>query len=112
MIEAPPSGRKPIPLMLQLPPDLEAVYANVARISHSPAELIFDFACMLPGKAPADVLTRLIMSPMGAKMFYRALGENLARYEAAFGEISIPGEHTLAGDLFRNIQPPEPPEKA
>lgn len=40
MNEAPPSGRKPIPLMLQLPPELEAVYANVARISHSPAELI------------------------------------------------------------------------
>ena len=112
MSEQPPSGRKVIPLMLQLPADLQALYANVARISHSPAEIIFDFACMLPGKAPADVLSRLIMSPMGAKMFYRALGENLARYEAAYGEIPIPGDHTLAGDLFRNIQPPEPPEKA
>jgi hypothetical protein len=48
------------------------------------------------------------MSPLGAKLLYRALAENLARYEAAFGEIKVPGESTLADHLFH---PPAPPEK-
>ena len=38
---------------IELPPDLEAIYANMVRISHSPAELVFDFARMLPGMPSA-----------------------------------------------------------
>jgi hypothetical protein len=56
-------------------------------------------------------MARLLMSPMGLKLFFLALGENLARYEATFGEIKLPPGNTgLAGDLFRRVQPPEPPE--
>jgi hypothetical protein len=96
---------------LELPADLEAVYSNLVRISNSPAELVFDFARLLPDQPNAKVLARLLMSPIGAKLFFRALGENLARYEAAFGQINLPGEPTLANDLFGFIQPPEkPPE--
>ncbi len=79
------------------------------RISHSPAELVFDFAQILPGGPAAHVNARLLMSPLGAKLFFRALGENLARYEAAFGEIHIPGDPNLANELFRQARPPEPP---
>ena len=57
----------------------------------------------------ARVRARLLMSPVGAKLFYRALGENLARYEAAFGEIVLPGDSTLVSDLFRGAHPPEDP---
>jgi len=46
------------------------------------------------------------------KLFFRALAENLARYEASFGEIKLPGDTSLATDLFRNIQPPPPPPAA
>jgi hypothetical protein len=50
------------------------------------------------------------MSPLGAKLLHRALSENLARYESAFGEIKLPGESsTLADFLFR---PPAPPDAA
>ena len=95
---------------LDLPADLEALYANLVRISHTPAELIFDFARLLPGSPAARVVARLIMSPIGAKLFYRALGENLARYEASFGEIQIPGgKSSLADDLFRPANPPDKP---
>lgn len=94
---------------LEVPPELEAIYVNVVRIAHSPAELIFDFAHLLPGSAPARVRNRMVMSPLGAKLFYRALGENLSRYEAAFGEIKIPGEKSLADFLFRHPPPPENP---
>jgi Protein of unknown function (DUF3467) len=92
-----------------MPEDLEPIYANLVRISHSPAELVFDFAQMLPGNARARILSRLLMSPIGAKLFYRALGENLARYEAAFGEINIPGDPSLASNLFRPPHTPDPP---
>jgi hypothetical protein len=47
------------------------------------------------------------MSPLGAKLLQRALAENLARYETAFGEIKIPGENTLADFLFRPTTPPK-----
>jgi hypothetical protein len=68
-----------------------------------------DFAHALPGEAKAVIKSRLLMSPLSAKLFYRALGENLARYEAAFGEISVPTNSSLADHLFRPHQPPEPP---
>ena len=96
---------------LEIPEGLEPAYANLVRIAHTPAELIFDFARLLPGGPAARVVARLLMTPLGAKLFYRALGDNLARYEAAFGEINIPGGSSLAEDLFRQAHPPEPPDK-
>ena len=93
---------------LETPPDIEAIYANMVRIAHSPSELVLDFAHLLPGVSPARVRTRVVMSPLGAKLLYRALGENLARYEASFGEIKVPGEASLAEHLFK---PPSPPEE-
>jgi hypothetical protein len=96
---------------LEIPADLDTLYVNLVRIAHSPSELVFDFAHLLPGSAPARVRARIVMSPLGAKLLYRALAENLARYEAAFGEIKIPGDASLAESLFRPPQPPENPKK-
>ncbi|MGE5124009.1 MAG: DUF3467 domain-containing protein [Acidobacteriaceae bacterium] len=98
----------PTPPALEVPPDLRTEYANVVRIAHSPSELVFDFAHLLPGVTPARVCTRVVMSPLGAKLLQRALVENLTRYEAAFGEIKVPGEGSLADFLFR---PPTPPKE-
>ncbi|HWT83807.1 MAG TPA: DUF3467 domain-containing protein [Candidatus Methylomirabilis sp.] len=117
----------------------KAEYANFVRISHSPTELVLDFACLLPApldpsnpagqpQAPSPtvpmpsregssgigsgshVCARVMMSPLGAKLLYRALGDNLARYEAAFGEIPMPGDPNLVSDLFRGTRPPDPPK--
>ena len=105
MSQATPQSGKPIPQM-DIPEDLEPMYVNVVRITHSPSEMIFDFARILPGMTPSKVVSRLLMSPLSAKLFYRALGENLAKYEASFGEIKIPGDSSsLAEHLFR------PPQK-
>ena len=101
-----PLGQQVPPL--EIPNNLEVEYVNLVRIAHSPSELVFDFAHLLPGVSPARVTSRIVMSPLGAKLFYRALGENLAKYEAAFGEIQVPGEATLANQLFR---PPTPPDR-
>ncbi len=101
------SGQPPQGPEFNLPPELKAVYSNLVRITHSPADLVFDFAEILPGSGGPKVVSRVLMSPVGAKLLFRALGENLARYEAAFGEIRLPGDNSsLAGDLFRSIQPP------
>jgi len=94
-----------------VPPDLEIEYVNLVRIAHSPSELVFDFAHLLPGSTPARVRSRIVMSPLGAKLFYRALAENLSKYEASFGEIQIPGDSSLAEHLFRPPNPPDNPPK-
>jgi hypothetical protein len=104
------TNQPPHPPDFIMPPDLAAAYTNLARIMHTPAELIFDFAALLPGEAGPRVVSRLVMSPIAAKLFYRALGENLSRFEAVFGEINLPGNSDLASDLFRSIQPPGPPK--
>jgi len=101
----PPAG----PIPVNLPEDLNAIYANLVRISHSPSDIVFDFGQVLPMQK-ARVLTRIVMSPVAAKLFLNALVENLARYEAANGEIRLPGDPSLASDLFKQIRPPEPPK--
>lgn len=103
----PTTPAQPAGIPLELPAGLEPVYANLVRISHSPADFVMDFARILPGGSSARVMARLLMSPMGAKLFYKALGENLERFEAAFGEIRLPGGHSLADDLFHQQPPPE-----
>ncbi len=92
---------------LEIPAGLEIVYANLARISHSPADIVIDFAHLLPADTNAIVKARVLMSPLSAKLLLRALTENLARYEAAFGEIRVPGNSSLAEHLFR----PHPPSE-
>ena len=95
---------------MELPDDLEPVYSNLARISHTPSELAVDFARILPGQKKIPVLVRVLLSPVGAKLLLRALAENIARYETAFGEIRLPGDPGLANDLFKSVHPPEPPK--
>lgn len=102
---APMPGMQPV----EVPEDLNAVYSNLVRISHSPSDIVLDFGQVLPGQNP-HVKARIVMSPLGAKSFLRALAENLSRFEATNGEIRMPGDSTLANDLFKQIKPPEPPK--
>jgi len=107
----PQTPPKPPPPNLELPADLQIVYANLARIAHSPADIVIDFAHLLPGEPKTVIRSRVVMAPMSAKLFVKALTENIARYEAAFGEIVLPANPSLADHLFRPFQqPPEPPE--
>ncbi len=101
-----PAGPK-----INIPEGMDPVYANLARISHSPADIVIDFAHILPGETSANVRSRVVMSPLSAKLLLRALNENIARYEAAFGEIMVPSNSSLAESLFRPPHPPEPPKE-
>ena len=96
---------------MNVPEGMEPAYTNLARISHSPADFVIEFAHMLPGEATANVRSRVVMSPLSAKLLLRALTENIARYEASFGEISLPSNNSLAENLFRPYHPPEPPKE-
>jgi hypothetical protein len=71
--------------------EAEGVYANLAMITHSPTEMIIDFARIMPGSPKARVLARIIMTPMHAKMLHKALSDNIKRFEDQFGEIKIHG---------------------
>ncbi len=85
---------------ITIPPDLEVVYANLVRMTHAPSEFVFDFAQMLPGLKGPTFKSRVLVSPLSAKLIHKALGDNLAKYETNFGEISIPGTFSLADSLF------------
>lgn len=65
----------------------EGIYSNLAIITHSPAEFIVDFVKMMPGVPKAKVKSRIILTPQHAKRLYKALKENVAKYEAMHGEI-------------------------
>jgi Protein of unknown function (DUF3467) len=102
---------QPVGPKINVPEGMEPVYANLARISHSPADIVIDFAHILPGETTANIRSRVVMTPLSVKLLLRALTENIARYEAAFGEIAVPSNSTLAESLFRPPHPPDPPKE-
>jgi hypothetical protein len=93
--------RQPKRISIDIPKELQAVYANVAFISHTPAEMVLDFAQVLPRMPHGSVQARVIMSPMHAKMLQLALAQNVANYERQFGEIRLPQQMNLADQFFR-----------
>ncbi len=107
---APQIPPKPTAPLFELREDLEPQYVNLARIAHSPSDIVIDLARLLPGEPKAKIRLRAVMTPFSAKLLLKALTENLARYEAAFGEIKMPTNPSLADNLFRPFQqPPEEP---
>lgn len=65
----------------------EGIYSNLAIINHSPSEFVLDFVCIMPGTPKAKVKSRIVLTPQHAKRLLKAMGENIARYEQAHGEI-------------------------
>ena len=72
--------------------EAEGIYSNLVMIGHSPSEIIFDFARLLPGTPKARVFARIIMTPQNAKSVLKTLEDNLKKYEEKFGEIKLQGE--------------------
>ena len=66
---------------------LPGIYANQMVVSHTREEFLMDFINLFPPEGVVNA--RIIVSPGHLKRMIRALGENLARYEAAeSGEMS------------------------
>ena len=76
--------------------EADGIYSNLAITTHSPAEFIIDFTRIVPGVPKAKVHARIISTPQHAKMFLKALKENIEKYETRFGEINVetpPNQH-------------------
>lgn len=80
-------------ISVQLDPQAaQGVYSNLMMISHRKEEFILDFLFVQPSRGPqgqqiANLRSRVITSPEHMKRIARALQENIARYENAFGPI-------------------------
>ena len=65
----------------------DGIYSNLAIISHSNSEFVFDFIKVMPGLPKAKVKSRIMMTPQHAKRLMRALQDNLAKFESQHGGI-------------------------
>lgn len=86
---SPAGARGSVQLNVEIPTDLEATYSNFVVLTHSPSEMVLDFARLLPRASKAKVHARIIMTPMNAKLLHKALGEHLTKFEERFGEIKL-----------------------
>lgn len=88
-------------LQIDLKPEIaKGVYANLALITHSSSDFVFDFATMLPGMPKPEVSARVVMAPEHAKRLIQALQENLYNYEQQFGKITIPEQRDRMATPF------------
>jgi len=73
-------------LQINMPQEVQSgKYANQMLVTHTQEEFVLDFILATP---PAGVVnSRVIVSPGHAKRIANALLENVAKYEAQFGEI-------------------------
>src|SRR5664279_3770936 len=86
---------------LEIPANLSAIYSNAVIVSQTTSEIVLDFLQMMPNDPRARVQTRVVMTPTNAKLFLKALENNLAHFEEKNGEISVPSQPgTLADQLF------------
>jgi len=73
--------------------DLEPLYANFARVSGLPEELILDFGLNPQATGaqpvPVKISQRLVVNYYTAKRLWMALGAFLQRHEQTFGEVQI-----------------------
>ena len=82
--------QKPVGQQIQIEIDevvARGTYANLAMISHTESEFLFDFIFLTPQQPKAKVLSRIISSPGHTKRLLMALQDNVKRYEEQHGEI-------------------------
>ena len=65
----------------------EGIYSNLAIITHSHSEFIVDFVKLMPGVPKAKVKSRIILTPEHAKRLYKALQDNIRKFESLHGPI-------------------------
>lgn len=89
----------PAPGQVQIKADekeLQGMYSNLVMVHHHAEEFTLNFVYVFPNGTQGKLLSSMIVSPGHAKRIWRALGENISRFEAQFGPIkegpeNIPG---------------------
>ena len=59
----------------------EGTYSNLAIINHSVSEFVIDFVSIMPGTPKSKVKSRIILTPQHAKRLFKALGDNVHKFE-------------------------------
>jgi hypothetical protein len=102
--ERPPTQQDPQAMQAEIvldERDPHVAYANFARVTATPEEVIIDFALnpnpFRPGKQEVKVSQRLIVNFYTAKRLASALAMTLQRHEQTFGNIEL--------DVRRRAQP-------
>jgi Protein of unknown function (DUF3467) len=67
--------------------ELQGIYSNLVMVHHHAEEFTLNFVYVFPNGTQGKLLSSVIVSPAHAKRIWRALGENISRYEAQFGPI-------------------------
>lgn len=67
----------------------QGTYSNLAVISHSTSEFVLDFIRVVPGVPKAKVKSRIILTPEHAKRLLYALQDNIEKFEALNGNVSV-----------------------
>jgi hypothetical protein len=89
MADTPP---KPPETQLQVQMDevtANGQYCNMALVNHTDSEFVLDFLYVQPQQPLARVRSRIITSPRHLKRLLHVLQNDLQRYEARFGPISL-----------------------
>ena len=73
----------------------EGIYSNLAIITHSNTEFVFDFIRVMPGVPKAKVKSRIVLTPEHAKRLARAIEDNIEKFEAVNGRIKVMDEAGL-----------------
>lgn len=84
--------------------ELQGQYSNLVMVQHHPEEFTLNFVYIFPNGTQGKLLGSMIVSPSHAKRIWRALGENIARYEAQFGPIKEGPEGAIPGANIGFVQ--------
>ena len=74
-------------IAVNLPQDLDPVYANRIQVAYKDDEFTFVFLHEIPGTNHARAKAIVSISPKHAKNFSEVLSKTVSDYEAKFGEI-------------------------
>jgi hypothetical protein len=84
------SDQPQVPGQVQIKADekeLQGQYSNLVMIHHNLEEFTLNFIYIFPNGQQGKLMSSTIVSPGHAKRIWRALGENISRYESQFGAI-------------------------
>jgi hypothetical protein len=85
-----PSAPSAVQIQVELDPAIaNGAFINFAMVNHTDAEFTVDLMYLQPQAPKAVVRARCIMTPKHVKRLIAAMEENLAKYEARFGEVDV-----------------------
>lgn len=101
-LSAPPPITPPTPQIQVNDKHVAASYANFARVSGTPEELILDFGLNtnVPGAPAQEAVAaeqRVVINYFTAKRLFQVLAMTVERHESTFGVIEVNVERRLGG---------------